>query len=181
MVDEESAEGPPADADEEDDEGGGGAPAVEQKKISGKSIVLIAAPVLLVLIGGGVAFFLGVFDSLFGEEELIEEDEIELTQEVVFYDLPEMLVNIKASGRQQSFLKVRVALELDRVDAVVQLEQLLPRIIDNFQVYLRELRAEDLTGSAGMFRVKEELLTRVNAAVAPVRVNDILFKEILIQ
>lgn len=178
MVDEESAESPQAD----DEEGeGAGAQETEKKKISGKSIVMIAAPVLLVLIGGGAAFFFGLFDSLLGEDELIEEEEFELTQEVVFYDLPEMLVNIKASGRQQSFLKVRVALELDQADAVVQLERLLPRIIDNFQVYLRELRAEDLTGSAGMFRIKEELLTRVNAAVDPVHVNDILFKEILIQ
>jgi flagellar protein FliL len=57
----------------------------------------------------------------------------------------------------------------------------LPRIIDNFQVYLRELRVEDLKGSGGMYRLREELLLRVNAAVAPAKINDVLFKEMLVQ
>ena len=32
-----------------------------------------------------------------------------------------------------------------------------------------------------MYRLREELLARIRAAVAPVRVRDILFKEMLIQ
>ena len=64
---------------------------------------------------------------------------------------------------------------------VPQLEAVMPRIIDNFQVFLRELRVEDLSGSRGTARIKEELLTRVNVAVAPARVDDVLFKEMLIQ
>jgi flagellar FliL protein len=57
----------------------------------------------------------------------------------------------------------------------------MPRIMDNFQVYLRELRIEDLKGSAGMYRLREELLVRVNAAAAPAKVRDVLFKEMLVQ
>jgi flagellar FliL protein len=57
----------------------------------------------------------------------------------------------------------------------------LPRIVDNFQVYLRELRVDDLQGSAGMYRLREELLRRVNLAVRPARVKDVLFKEMLVQ
>jgi flagellar protein FliL len=57
----------------------------------------------------------------------------------------------------------------------------MPRIIDNFQVYLRELRVEDLRGSGGIYRLREELLTRVNAATAPAKVVDVLFKEMLVQ
>ena len=57
----------------------------------------------------------------------------------------------------------------------------MPRVVDNFQVYLRELRLEDLGGSAGLFRLKEELLFRVNRAVDPVQVTDILFREMLVQ
>ena len=53
--------------------------------------------------------------------------------------------------------------------------------MDNFQVYLRELRPEELSGTKGIFRLKEELLVRVNNAVHPARVYDILFKEILVQ
>ncbi|MDY0241246.1 MAG: flagellar basal body-associated FliL family protein, partial [Rhodospirillaceae bacterium] len=85
------------------------------------------------------------------------------------------------TGRKQNFLKIRVSLELKNALDVSRIEQVIPRIIDNFQVYLRELRIEDLQGSAGMLRLREELLARVNAAVAPATVNDILFKEILVQ
>ena len=64
---------------------------------------------------------------------------------------------------------------------IPRLETILPRIIDNFQVYLRELRIEDLQGSAGLYRLREELLTRVSVAAAPAKVHDVLFKEMLIQ
>jgi flagellar FliL protein len=57
----------------------------------------------------------------------------------------------------------------------------MPRVSDVFQTYLRELRAGDLSGSAGLFRLKEELTRRVNVAVAPQQVSAVLFKEIMIQ
>ncbi len=62
-----------------------------------------------------------------------------------------------------------------------KLESILPRIVDNFQVYLRELRVEDLNGSAGLQRLREDLLLRVTNAAAPAVVKDVLFRELLIQ
>ena len=53
--------------------------------------------------------------------------------------------------------------------------------LDHFQVFLRELRVDDLNGSAGIYRIKEELLRRVSIAVYPVEIRDVLFKEMLIQ
>lgn len=180
MAEEATDEDVDVEGEDEDEEEGS---SEGKKKVSGKTLVLIGVPLLLVLVGGGLAFFFGLFDSLVGSETevAVEEEAVLAAEEVVFYDLPEMLVNIKTSGKASHFLKVKVALELDRADTVARLEALLPRIVDNFQVYLRELRTEDLTGSAGMFRVKEELLTRINAAIEPLHVNDVLFKEILIQ
>ena len=99
----------------------------------------------------------------------------------VFYDLPEMLVNLNSSGRTSSFLKISVSLEIESESDRKRLDDALPRIIDNFQIYLRELRIEDLSGSAGMQRLREELLLRVNAAVRPSVVKDVLFKEMLVQ
>jgi flagellar FliL protein len=57
----------------------------------------------------------------------------------------------------------------------------MPRIMDAFQTYLRELRPSDLEGSAGLYRLKEELTRRVNASIAPARINAVLFKEIVVQ
>lgn len=167
--------------DEEAEEGDGDGP--KKKKLSGKKIIIIAAAVLLVIgLAVGAAWFFGLFGS--GEHENPEEaaqQEKENAQDVVFYELPEILVTLNSGGRSSNYLKMKITLELEDKEATEHLEAVLPRIIDNFQVYLRELRLEDLNGSAGLFRLKEELLIRVNAAVHPVHVNDVLFKEMLVQ
>jgi flagellar FliL protein len=62
-----------------------------------------------------------------------------------------------------------------------QIQPMMPRVIDTFQTYLRELRPSDLDGSAGLYRLKEELTRRVNAAITPNHVNALLFKEIVVQ
>ena len=102
-------------------------------------------------------------------------------QRAVFYDLQEILVNLNTGGRKSSFLKIRISLELERASDVPLIESVMPRVIDNFQVYLRELRIDDLKGSAGMYRLREELMRRVSAATAPAGIKDVLFKEMLVQ
>lgn len=101
--------------------------------------------------------------------------------DLIFYELPDMLVNLNTSGSQPRFLKIKVALEFGDDRIVKRIDRVMPRIIDHFQVYLRELRREDLRGSAGMYRLKEELMIRVNQSVRPARIRDVLFKEMLVQ
>ncbi|MCG8689611.1 MAG: flagellar basal body-associated FliL family protein [Minwuiales bacterium] len=154
----------------------------QKKKLSGKKLVLMfILPGLLLTLaaGGGAAYFLGVFDP--PPEEVAEKQENPANQQVLFYDLPEILVNLNTGGKQASYLKIRVALEIGSEEAIPVIEAMMPRVIDNFQVYLRELRREDLSGSAGIYRIKEELLIRVNSAVQPAHINDVLFKEMLVQ
>ena len=105
----------------------------------------------------------------------------EAPKQTVFYDMPTMLVNLNSDGRQSNFLKLSVSLELSSEAGRAKLEKMQPRIVDNFQVYLRELRIEDLQGSAGLQRLREELLLRVNTAVEGAHVEDVLFKEMLVQ
>ncbi len=169
--------------DEEDGEEDG-EDEPKKKRLSGKQLVLFGAvPLLVIGLGVGAAFYFGLLgghgeDGAEVAEQAPEEADID---DVVFFDLPEILVTLNASGRSANYLKMKVSLELTDKDALDRLEALMPRIVDNFQVYLRELRLEDLNGSAGLFRLKEELLTRVNAAVHPARVNDVLFREMLVQ
>lgn len=171
-----------SDADDDDL-----AEGLEQKKTSGKKIIIIAAVAIVVLaLGGGTAFF---FMSGGDEEdhatdlenggqetEVVEEEPTEL----LFLELEPMLVNLDTSGGKPKYLKLTIALEVDKQASIDELNKKMPRIIDQFQTYLRQLRIEDLNGSAGMFRLKEELLIKVNDAVYPTRVNDVLFKEMLV-
>ena len=89
-------------------------------------------------------------------------------------------VDRRRSERTQ-YLKVKVVLELPDQAMSAQIQPVMPRLMDTFQTYLRELRPTDLDGSAGLYRLKEELTRRVNAAIAPSRINAVLFKEIVIQ
>ncbi|HUD87981.1 MAG TPA: flagellar basal body-associated protein FliL, partial [Xanthobacteraceae bacterium] len=101
----------------------------------------------------------------------------------VFVDMPDVLVNLSSSGggERTQYLKVKIALELPDEAVQAQIQPIMPRLLDTFQTYLRELRPTDLDGSAGLYRLKEELTRRVNVAIAPSRINAVLFKEIVVQ
>jgi flagellar FliL protein len=170
-------------ADELDDgeelgEGEGAATGGGLKKI----LLFVGAPVLLLIIGGAVAYFLGAFDSFFGQSlEELEAEQQQSDSLGYFVELEEMLVSLGRAGRKTSFLKLRISLELAKKEDEQRIKAVMPRIVDNFQVFLRGLRIEELQGSHGLYRVKEELLVRVNAAANPVKVKDVLFKEMLVQ
>ena len=174
--------------DFDDDEGMDELPAPGPRQSSIKKILMIVLPILLVVGAGAGLFFTGALDGLLGKGERRPEARDEAHGDTgrplgpaVFYNLPEMLVNLQSNGRKQAFLKILVALELESPLDEPKVVQVLPRIIDSFQVYLRELRVEDLQGAAGMHLLREELLTRVQAAVKPAKVNDVLFREMMVQ
>lgn len=170
--------------DFEEAQGSEEAPEAPARNLPVKKILLIVLPLLLLVGAGAGLYFTGAIDSLMGMFKGAEHPKAETkaaVQQTVFMDLPEMLVNLQSDGRKQSFLKIHVALELTDPTDPPKIEAVMPRIVDSFQVYLRELRIEDLQGAAGMHLLREELLTRVQAAVKPVKVNDVLFREMLIQ
>jgi flagellar protein FliL len=193
------------EGDEPDFEGAGGGGG--KKKL----LLMVVLPIVLILGGAAAAYFTGLADPLLamisgeaapGEETAEAAAEGAPADEhakpadgaapadaaggpggvgAVFYEMPEMLVNINTAGRTRNFLKIKVSLELASEQDIARIDNVLPRIVDNFQVYLRELRLEDLQGAAGMYRLREELLNRVNAAVRPSQVKDVLFKDMIVQ
>lgn len=100
---------------------------------------------------------------------------------VAFVELPDILVNLRSSSKRMRFLKLKVALEVKDEKMAEQVKVYTPRILDGFQVYLRALEVEEIEGSRGMQSLKEELMARINHAVTPSRITDVLFKEILVQ
>ena len=99
----------------------------------------------------------------------------------VFLKVPDQRVNLNSIDGSNAFLQLSIQLELKNQSDRARVEAVMPRVIDQFQTYLRELRVEDLRGSQGVQRLAVELLIRVNQAAAPVEVQDVLFGEILIQ
>jgi flagellar protein FliL len=148
--------------------------ATVRKWLSLKFIgIAMGAVVALGAVGGGAYHFLG------SRSEAAPASTI---KPPVFFDMPEVLVNLSSSGNDRTqYLKVKVTLELPNEAMKAEIAPYMPRLMDTFQTYLRELRATDLDGSAGLYRLKEELTRRVNAAIAPERINAVLFKEIVVQ
>lgn len=145
-----------------------------------KMMIIVGAAVAVLLLGGGGAAFFLMKGSDSGEKkEAVAQKE--LKEKPAYYPLGDMIVNLSGEGKRPNYLKVKVTLELaDEKDASL-MDLIKPRIIDNFQVYLRELRIDDLRGSAGMYRLREELLMRVTEAAQPIRIRDVLFQEMLVQ
>jgi flagellar protein FliL len=139
--------------------------------------LIIAAVAVLVIAGGGASWFF--FFRGHGEEVHAEAAP---PKPPSFVDVPDMMVNMVGNpGERVQYLKVKVVLEVKEEKQVEAIKPTMPRVSDIFQTYMRELRPADLNGSAGLFRLKEELTRRVNLAVAPSQVNAVLFKEIVIQ
>jgi flagellar FliL protein len=159
-----------AEAESDADETAKPAPAKSKFKL-----IIIAAAALLVLGGGGAAFFMF-------KPKPPAAVATPAPKPPAFLDLPDTLVNLaNTGGDRPQYLKVKIVLELPDQAMVQQVQPVMPRVMDSFQTYLRELRPTDLDGSAGLYRLKEELTRRVNYAIAPNRVNAVLFKEIVVQ
>lgn len=155
-----------------------GAEGVEQPKAGKKKLIIMIAAALLVVGGGGGAGWFFFLKKKPAAEAAAHAAPV--VKPVAFLDVPELTVNL-SGGDRPHFLKLRVALELPDATMGAGITPLMPRVLDTFQVYLREMRPSDLDGSAGMFRLKEELTRRVNIVVAPSKVNAVLFKEVVVQ
>ena len=140
---------------------------------------------MLLLAGGGGAafFFLGGSDTQAPGTQTAENKPPApiVAPQVAFYDVPDIVVNIQSADGAPAYLKLSVSLELATDEEKTGIQPLMPRVVDQFQSYLRELRIDDLKGSAGVLRLKEELLRRINVAAAPYHVRDVLLKEMIVQ
>ena len=191
--------------DEENEDGEEGAEGEEGKKKGGKKkLLIILIPVLLLVGAAAGAYFMGLLDPLLGVEVVAEgeegsegkrdtkdgrddgkkengESDEEEVGDTAFIAIPTMIVNLNTEDGTPRYLRLTVQLELEEPDKKEAVEAVIPRVIDQFQTYLRELRVRDLRGSAGIYRLQMELLWRVNQATDPIEIKDVLFQEILIQ
>lgn len=178
-------------------EGGEGVDGEEQgkKKPPLKMLIIAGVAAVLVLGGGGAAAFLLMGPKAAPETGKPEKKEKKKEGEekppegvviaegpdgVVFYTLPSMVVNMQTADGRPTFLKLKLTLELPDEATASALSPNLPRMTDMFQMFLRELRPEDLSGSQGGYQLRMEILRRVNLVVAPAKVNSVLIEEMLI-
>ena len=161
------------------------------RRFSGKKLIMFIVLPLLLLIGGGAAswWFLLRGAEPSPEDVPVEgeaanqatEAEADPNQPSVFFELPEVTVNLVSDGKRTPFLRTTLVLDIESEEDQAIIESVLPRVVDHIQAYLRSLRVEDLQGADGMQRLRDELLTRARNAAKPAKVRDVLFKQMLVQ
>jgi flagellar FliL protein len=188
-----AAEGKDGAEEKEGAEGDAPPPRFTRKKM----ILFVAVPLLVIIAGGAGAYFTGMLDRFLpskqpscenvkeGDKDFAACSALQADKDAgtpgVFTDIPPMIVNLNSSTKQPRFLKISLKVELENAEEQKKLEAVLPRVVDQFQMYLRELRIEDLRGTSGIYRMKIELLSRIRAAAPNIKIRDVLFQEILVQ
>jgi flagellar FliL protein len=148
-------------------------------------LILLGLPIMLLCSGAGL-WFSGMMPGLLGmqppqPDAVGAEPLLAAARAPIFVQMPEITANLNASGRRATFIKMRSQIEVLGQDDAAALTLALPRLVDLFTVYLREMRPEELRGSAGTHRLREELIARAKIAAHPARVSDVVFQEILMQ
>ncbi len=146
---------------------------------SKKKLLLLALPLLLGGIGAGV-WFSGILSPAPPPAAEAPAEPQPVNRQPVFVSMPDITANLNAPGRR-AFIRVKSQVEVAGPADAAALQAAMPRLVDLFTTYLREVRPEELRGSAGTHRLREELIARANIAAAPARVTDVLFTEILVQ
>ena len=151
------------------------------RKPGKKKLLLLALPIVLVGAGAGL-WFTGLLSSLpFMKHEEAKPHEAAAPAPPVYVEMPQIVANLNAGNRRTAFVKLQARLELSKPEDVAVFTAAQPRVMDLFQTYLREMRPEELRGSMGTYRLREQLIARASLALAPARVIDVLFTELLVQ
>lgn len=153
-------------------------PAPTSQKNRKKKLVIGGMVALLAFGGLGVAYATGLIGTLKGSAAASQAVDPTVPGSV---DIPELVANLNAGPRRTSFVRLKARLELSSKSDEAAVQALQPRMQDLFQTYLRDMRPDELRGSAGTYRLREELIARANIALAPARVTEILFIELLVQ
>jgi flagellar FliL protein len=156
------------------------ATAPEPARGGRRKLVLLAAPALVAALGGGL-WFSGVLPGLLGLGAEADPP-AETKPEPALFPMPDIIINLNVPvGRRPSYLKLVARIEIADSRELARMDAAVPRLQDLFTTYLRELRPEELRGSMGMHRLREELTARARVAAHPVQVTDVLFIEMLVQ
>ncbi len=158
------------------------APEAPEPKRSGgqRKLIVLATPVVLVGIGAGL-WSTGLLPRLLGRQHAEVSAESTRPSAPIYVDLPEMIANLNSNPLRPNYVKLVARLEVAKQEDVARVMAAMPRLQDLFLTYMREMRPQELRGSAGTYRLREELLARANLAAAPARITDVLFTQMLIQ
>lgn len=158
----------PADADARSDE------RTAMRRLL-QPLVLALAALLLSVLGVAAAALTSLPNDRGGARAVTTQ----LAGPLTHHQLPEMIADLKPSGRKTHFVQVIAVVELPE-DAVPVLQQQETAILAEVQARLRDRDRPALIGTRGTEQLREEMISIVDARIAPHRVNAVLFTRFLL-
>ena len=142
-----------------------------------RRLPLIAGSIAVLVLVGGL-WFSGILPRVLG---MARKDVDATPHQQITIELPEMVANLNSDPRRPRYIKLKAEIQVSRQQDAAAVNASMPQLQDLFQTYLREMRPEDLQGAMGTYRLRQELIARADVALAPARVDDVLFVEMLVQ
>jgi flagellar FliL protein len=98
--------------------------------------------------------------------------------EVVFVPVEPLVISLADKARTRH-LRFRAQLEVNRAHEA-EVTDLMPRVVDVLNGYLRALTLEDIEESAALVRLRSQMLRRVRIVTGHDRVRDLLIMEFVL-
>lgn len=155
---------------------------IEQEAPKKRSKLPLILGFVLAVLGGGGGFMavqmgiIGASAEASHEEEQIEEAE-ELP-DLAFVPMETMVINLPEHAQARHLLfTAQLEVEPAYSDEV---SNLMPRIVDVLNGYLRAVRLDELEDPTALIRLRAQMLRRVQVVVGEGRVKDILIMEFVL-
>lgn len=153
----------------------------DDQSVKGKRLLIIAISVILFVI---IAYFMTKFlsQNVNTSASLEKRTSTNISQHYnsVMVDFPEIVTNLAPTNDKESYIKLSMTLELNDAKDQDGVDKKLNILKDTIIVFLREVRASDLTSAGGSMMLKTEVTKRVNKILYPIEIKDVLFKEIFV-
>ena len=153
---------------------------VPKARAAGFGKWLAAGAGVLLLLGGGGAGAWWLFQGG-GDQPSAPPSAAADVDSASYIEVPAITVNLRSDDGGARFLKVRFILVAANPGEVAGIKDRLPVVLDALQPFLRELRPDDLSGSAALFRIKEEMMARAAQALGSDAVRDVLIQDLVQQ
>ncbi|NNL87168.1 MAG: hypothetical protein HKP27_16005 [Myxococcales bacterium] len=96
------------------------------------------------------------------------------------FALDPFVVNITSEGYPR-YLKLKLELELDRLETKEEAEQRLAQVRDTIILLLSSKRLTDISEFEGKALLKDDIRNRINGILQTGQVNSVLFTELVVQ
>lgn len=145
-------------------------------KKGGKRKIIILAMLACLLLAGGGAFAWKHFHHAATPTARTVSQPVKWTT----ITIPTILSNLDSGTDRTRYVRIGARLEVEDGKKAESVAALMPQIQDAFQTCLHGMQPAELSGS-GIYRLRETMLAQITNIVAPLRVRDLFFVEVLVQ